>query len=106
MKVLHFYKVSYPESMGGIEQVIHHIASGGVRYGVQCDVLSLTNAKQPNSQALDGYQIHRVPVDFQVASSGFSFAALTEFKRLAAKADIIHYHFPWPLWILCIFWPV
>lgn len=96
MKVLHFYKVSYPESMGGVEQVIHHIASGGVRYGVQCDVLSLTNAKQPASQALDGYQIHRVPVDFQVASSGFSFAALTEFKRLAANADIIHYHFPWP----------
>jgi rhamnosyl/mannosyltransferase len=96
MKVLHFYKVSFPDSMGGVEQVIHHLASGGNRYGIQTDVLSLTNELQSSTVEVDGYQVHRVPLDFQFASSSFSFAALAKFKSLAASADIIHYHFPWP----------
>lgn len=96
MKVLHFYKVSFPDSMGGVEQVIHHLASGGIRYGIQTEVLSLTNELQSSTVEVDGYQVHRVPLDFQFASSSFSFAALAKFKSLAASADIIHYHFPWP----------
>lgn len=32
----------------------------------------------------------------QIASTGFSISALLRFAQLAKKADVIHYHFPWP----------
>ena len=96
MKVLHFYKTSFPETMGGVEQVIHQIAFGASKYGIETDVLSLTLEPKASTLNLNGYQVHRVPLSFQVASSGFSFSAFAAFKRLADKADIIHYHYPWP----------
>jgi rhamnosyl/mannosyltransferase len=40
--------------------------------------------------------VHRVPLDFEIASTGFSFAAIRKLARLAREADVIHYHFPWP----------
>jgi O-antigen biosynthesis rhamnosyltransferase len=96
MKILHFYKVSYPESMGGVEQFIHHVASGGIPYGIESDVLSLTTQNKFSMVEIEGYRVHRVPIDFQLASSSFSFAAISKFRTLAADSDIIHYHFPWP----------
>jgi rhamnosyl/mannosyltransferase len=82
--------------MGGVEQVIHQIASGASRLGVDIDVLSLTNEGESSVQVMDGYTLHRVPINFSIASMGVSFAAISAFKTLAAKADVIHYHFPWP----------
>ena len=39
MRVLHFFKASFPYMMGGIEQVINQIARGANKLGVQTDVL-------------------------------------------------------------------
>jgi O-antigen biosynthesis rhamnosyltransferase len=96
MRVLHFYKDAYPESVGGVEQVIHQLASGAAHLGVETDVLSLTQARKASVQSMDGYTLHRVPMGFSVASMGVSFAAISAFKKLAVNADVIHYHFPWP----------
>ena len=95
MKVLHFYKTAYPDTLGGVEQVIHQVARGSAALGVTTDVLFLTREKAATS-TIDGYTAHRVPLDFQVASTGFSLSAFGKFAGLAAKADVIHYHFPWP----------
>jgi rhamnosyl/mannosyltransferase len=35
-------------------------------------------------------------LDFQIASTGFSTSAFLRFFQLAKKADVVHYHFPWP----------
>jgi rhamnosyl/mannosyltransferase len=40
--------------------------------------------------------VHRAALDLEIASTGFSWSALSRFKQLAAEADIVHYHFPWP----------
>jgi glycosyltransferase involved in cell wall biosynthesis len=96
MKVLHFYKTSIPDTMGGVEQVINQIGRGACKYNVNTEVLSLTKDRSPQTIEIDGYLSHRVKLDLQIASTGFSFAAFSEFKRLAAEADVIHYHFPWP----------
>lgn len=96
MKVLHFYKTAYPDTVGGVEQVISEIARGAVQYGVETNVLSLTAAKLPSTLVIDGYQLNRARMDIQLASTGFSASALLRFSQLAASADIIHYHFPWP----------
>jgi len=96
MRVLHFYKTSFPDTMGGVEQVINQIARGANKLGVKTDVLSLTPERVPPTIEIDGYLAHRARLDLQIASTGFSVSAFLRFAQLAKKADVIHYHFPWP----------
>jgi glycosyltransferase involved in cell wall biosynthesis len=96
MRVLHFYKTSFPDTMGGVEQVINQIARGANKLGVKTDVLSLTPERVPRTIEIDGYLAHRAKLDVQIASTGFSMSAFLRFAQLAKKADVIHYHFPWP----------
>jgi len=104
MRVLHFYKTYYPDSWGGVEQVIRQLCVGTGRVGITSEVLTLTRDKQGSAQIeVDGHTVHRVPLDFEIASTGFSFAAIRKLARLARKADVIHYHFPWPFMDLAHF---
>ena len=96
MKILHFYRTYYPDSFGGIEQVIRQMVIGAARLGVDSEVLTLTRVHDNLELEFEGHKVHRVPLNFEIASTGFSWAALTRFKELAEEADIIHYHFPWP----------
>lgn len=96
MRVLHFYRTSFPDSMGGVEQVIDQIARGANKLGIKTDVLSLTPERVPRTIEIGGYSAHRARLDFQIASTGFSMSAFLRFAQLAKKADVIHYHFPWP----------
>ena len=96
MKVLHFYKTSFLDTMGGVEQVINQIARGANKLGVKTDVLSLTRERVPRTIEIDGYLAHRARLDMQIASTGFSMSAFLRFAQLAKQADVIHYHFPWP----------
>ena len=82
--------------MGGIEQVIHHIAEGSKKYGVIADVLSLTSNPGPPKIEANSYNLHRARLDAQIASTSFSMSVFLRFWQLAKKADVIHYHFPWP----------
>jgi glycosyltransferase involved in cell wall biosynthesis len=96
MRVLHFYKTAFPDSMGGVEQFIHQIARGTQKIGITTDVLSLTSNKSAQTVKIDGYFAHRAKLDFHIASTSFSISAIFQFIKLAKNADIIHYHFPWP----------
>ncbi|HEV7815682.1 MAG TPA: glycosyltransferase family 4 protein [Janthinobacterium sp.] len=103
MRVLHFYKTYYPDSVGGVEQVIRQLCVGTGRLGVSNEVLTLTRDKNPADIEFEGHLVHRVGLDFEVASTGFSFAAIRKLARLARQADIVHYHFPWPFMDLAHF---
>ena len=92
MRVLHFYKTSLPATMGGVEQVIHQIARGTQAAGVETDVLSL--AARRDEIELDGYRVHQARLDFEIASTGFSWSVFRRFAELAAQADVVHYHYP------------
>ncbi len=94
MRVLHFYKTAFPDTMGGVEQVINQIARGVSKLGIKTDVLSLTPEQVPRTVEIDGYLAHRARLDFQIASTGFSVSAFRRFAQLAKMADVIHYHFP------------
>jgi O-antigen biosynthesis rhamnosyltransferase len=96
MRVLHFYKTSLPDTMGGIEQVIDQIARCSSKFGVTSEVLSLTPERVERTIEINGYLVHRARLDLQIASTGFSASAFLRFSQLAKKADVIHYHFPWP----------
>lgn len=95
MRVLHFFKTYYPDSWGGIEQVIRQLCVGTGRLGVTNEVLTLS-PNGPSSIEIDGHMVHRARLDFELASTGFSFSAIRKLARLARDADVIHYHFPWP----------
>lgn len=97
MRILHFYKTFFPDSTGGIEETIRQLARGGARHGIHAEVLSLTRERNAPVIKEDGYSVHRVHRDFEIASTGFSLSVFRRFAELARQADIVHYHFPWPL---------
>lgn len=95
MKVLQVYRTCYPETNGGVEQVIRFIASGTKTLGVETKILTLSdNYVSPYS--CEGTEIIPVKKTFEVSSNGFSLKLISEFKKLSEWADIIHYHYPWP----------
>lgn len=103
MRVLHFYKTYYPDSLGGIEQVIRQLCVGTGRLGVTNEVLSLSRQKDLRPFEMEGHMVHRVPLDFEIASNACSFAAIGQLARMAEQADVVHYHFPWPFMDLAHF---
>lgn len=94
--MLHFYKTALPESRGGIEQVINQLCRGASLHGIQSEVLTLSASGSTATFKYDSYLNHRAKLDFHLASTGFSLSAFARFAKLAEKADLIHYHFPWP----------
>jgi glycosyltransferase involved in cell wall biosynthesis len=103
MRVLHFYKTYYPDSLGGIEQVIRQLCKGTGKLGVHNEVLSLSRQQNLAPYELDGTMVYRVPQDFEIASNACSLAAIGELSRRAREADVVHYHFPWPFMDLAHF---
>jgi rhamnosyl/mannosyltransferase len=81
--------------MGGVEQVIHHLAHGSMRLNVVSDVLSLTRGPSSNI-AYKNYHVFQMHQDLEVASTGFSWQAIFKLKKLLQSYDVIHYHYPWP----------
>lgn len=96
MRILHFYKTYYPDTVGGTEQVINQLARASLPLGIQTDVLSLSQTCNPPMIEIDGHRAHRAKQTFQMASTGFSLEAFSRFKALAKQADLVHYHYPWP----------
>jgi rhamnosyl/mannosyltransferase len=98
MRILHFYKTSYPQTFGGTEQVIHQLGQGLSKADILTDVLALA----PHLKSLKTYRfgsrytVYHMPRQLHIASTSLSFGACSIFRKLAKKADLIHYHFPWP----------
>src|SRR5690554_4204006 len=95
MRVLHFFKAAIPDSMGGIEQVIHQLSMGAQKHGIESVVLALTRG-EPRVTEHDGYRVHLIKTSFELASTGFSMGAFKAFAQLAKQADVVHYQYPWP----------
>ena len=97
LKVLHFFKTSLPDTIGGVEQFIDQLCRFSRTYGIESSVLALTRSNSHSTSVrFNGYTLHRAKSNFQLASTDFSIAAFQKFSKLAKEADIIHYHFPWP----------
>jgi glycosyltransferase involved in cell wall biosynthesis len=96
MKVLHVYRTFFPDTQGGLEEVIRQICLNSVDHGVESRVFALSPQPEPRQIQLDGLDVVRVKQSFEIASCGFCFAGLGEFRRQVAWADVVHYHFPWP----------
>lgn len=96
MRVLHFFKTYFPDTTGGIEQVIFQLCQGGRPLGIEGEVLTLSPNPQPARIRVADHEVRRAREDLCVASTGFSLQAFGLFKEMAAEADVVHFHFPWP----------
>lgn len=96
LKVLHFYKTYYPDTFGGIEQVIYQLSEAGTSHGIDSTTLSLSTRGNIENEKIGRHRSNYSATAFEFASTPFSFHAIKRFKKLAEKADIIHYHFPYP----------
>jgi len=98
MRVLHFYRTYVPDTVGGAEQSIYHLCQAGADQGIENRVLTLTSRGDSEPViSLPGHQVERVVSRFKIASVELSWRALLRFRQLARDADVVHYHFPWPM---------
>lgn len=96
MRVLHVFKTYFPDTHGGVEQVIYQLAEGGARHGIESHVFSLSPRGAAREERMGHHMTHRARQDVYVASTGLSLSAVREFRALVPRMDVVHYHFPWP----------
>ncbi|MDA6259999.1 glycosyl transferase family 1, partial [Escherichia coli] len=68
MKVLHFYKTYYPDTFGGIEQVIYQLSESGLNFGVESTVLSLSKRGDYDNEKIGSHRVYYAKTNFEIAS--------------------------------------
>ncbi len=96
MKVLHAYRTYFPDSQGGLEEVIRQICLGTGRNGVTSRVFTLSDEPYPRRLPRVEADVIRVHKSFEIASCGFALTGIRRFVKEMEWADIVHYHYPWP----------
>ena len=96
MRVLHVYKSYYPDTVGGIEQVIAQLGTALAGLGDQSRVFTLSPDPDPPVLARSEAEVHRCRTTVEISSNPLSIAAFAEFRRQVEWADVVHYQFPWP----------
>ncbi len=96
LNVLYVYKTSLLDSQGGIEQFLEQLCQSTARLGVKNRLVTLSKNPVPAVIFTSYCEIYRYPLNFEIASCGFSVQALKHFKQHCDWADIVHYQFPWP----------
>ena len=96
VRVLHVYSHYHPDTFGGGECFINQVARSTAAHGVRSTVLTLSPSPEPAVVQVDGHSVHRVGIDFSLASARFSLALIGRLRALAREADLLHFYYPWP----------
>ncbi len=96
MRVLHFFKTYWPETFGSVERVIDAVARSTRKLGVEHHVLSINDTGDNTRPDFHGQTLHKARRSFGILSTDISLDAYRRYKRVAADADVVHLHFPWP----------
>lgn len=96
MRVLHVFRTYYPDSDGGIQRAVDHLCAATSTLGVSNHVFALSPRPAPKPQRRGRAIVHQCRRHLELASCSISLGWPSLFQRLARRADIIHYHFPWP----------
>lgn len=98
VSVLHVYRTFFPDTQGGLEEVVRQIALNTRAHGFDAEVMTVSGRINDIDLAtVNGIRVTRLPLWTDVASSSLPRKGLAEFKRHVERADIVHYHFPWPV---------
>jgi glycosyltransferase involved in cell wall biosynthesis len=105
MRILHVFKTYYPDSVGGVEQVIRQLSAGTTKLGLSNSIFTLSRQADVMPLLHDGATtIVRAQTQVEIASTPMSFRAAAAFRAQVKQADLIHYHFPWPFGDLLHLW--
>ncbi len=96
MRVLHVYKSYYPDSFGGIEQVIFQLARGLTALGAENRIVTLSPQAVPPVLHRPEGEVIRFKTTAQIASNPVALSALRGYREQVEWADVVHYQFPWP----------
>ena len=96
MKVLHVYRTYFPDSQGGLGEVIRQICLAAGNHGVTSRVFTLSDEPFPHTLPRVEAEVVRVRKTFEIASCGFALTGMRRFAKEVEWADIVHYHYPWP----------
>ena len=96
MKILHVYKSYYPDTVGGIEQVISQLGSALAAQGDASRVFTVSPEPVPAVLQRPEAEVHRCRTTIEISSNPFSVGAFGEFRRQLEWADVVHYQFPCP----------
>ena len=101
MRVLQVYRTYFPDTQGGLEEVIRQICRNTGRAGdattpVRNRVLCLTRTAQTGALRQPEAAVVRVKQHAELASCGLSACGFRAFAEQLRWADIVHYHHPWP----------
>ncbi len=96
MRILHFFKSYWPEVFAGVGRSIDAIACATADNGIEHHILSINDDGICETDRFHGQYLHKAQRSFLIYSTDFSYDAFRQFNRLAASADVIHLHFPWP----------
>ncbi|MDE0190630.1 MAG: glycosyltransferase [Gammaproteobacteria bacterium] len=97
MRVLHVYRTYFPETQGGLEETIRQICLNTAAHGVESRVLCTSETITPRVVRRDEAAVFRSHRSGEIASCSLSIEAFPMFRRLLGWAQVVHYHFPWPL---------
>lgn len=97
MRVLHVFKTYYPDSLGGVEQVIRQLSNATSQMGVSNQIFTLSRQALTTPVLHDGAtKIIRAKTNLEIASTPMSYQAIPTFRTALDQVDLIHYHYPWP----------
>lgn len=96
VRVLHVYRTYFPDTQGGLEEVVRQICLNTKKLGVESRIMALSpNPSKSILKRTEGL-VYRPKLTVEIASCSMSWAAFGHFRRLVEWADVIHYHHPWP----------
>lgn len=97
IKVLHVYRMYFPDPAGGVQEVIKQLASCTIPHGIESRIFTLSPAPQPKCITYNDTSVVRSKSWLAPASCDLgSLDSLSTFKTMVDWCDIVHYHFPWP----------
>lgn len=96
LRVLHVYKTYYPDTLGGVEQVLFQLTRGLAAQGVDNRLFVMSPDAEPGVIERAEATVMRCRYLAQLASTPVSWSALAEFRAQLLWADVVHYQFPWP----------
>ncbi|KFB10846.1 glycosyltransferase [Nitratireductor basaltis] len=97
MKILHVYKTYYPDDVTGVPRFIHTLAESTYKRGFHHEVLAPSAHPSKNAIKISNHKVFQVKQNFRISSTSISLSILSKFKSLSSDADVVHYHFPWPI---------
>ncbi|SMG44751.1 glycosyltransferase [Paraburkholderia susongensis] len=97
MRVVHVYRTYFPDPPGGLQEAIRQIALSTRERGVEPRILTLSPTPTPTVVDYPEGQVVREKSWAAPASCDLGGpCSVMKYREMAAWADVVHFHFPWP----------